>query len=159
MTRRAWRAGLMMVAGMSLAGGPAGAQVGRFPLFAPIAGAAGRCVVSPGHEAVPGEHANRTVSLQLDGEPSRRLSVVTNARGGVASFTASITASRGPSQPSTEVATAQYDPNGRLIRGERSFSLLQTPPARTATTMRAITPDESSQGLQLAKRVLERCGP
>ena len=133
------------------------AQVGRFPMFAPIAGATGRCQSSAAQAAVAGEAANRTMHLHLDGEPERDLMVATNARGGVARFTTTISVKAGVSRREAEYVSAQFDPNGKLLHGERMYMTVGTPATVTEDRRRALTTDEADAALQLAKKLIQRC--
>lgn len=136
---------------------PLRAQIGRFQIFAPIAGASGRCHATPIQSAIPGEAANRVVRLDLDGEPQRNLSVTTNARGGVATLVTFLSASAGGSRREGERAMARFDANGQLLRGERSYFTVATPATMSEDRSQPITKDDADAALQLAKRVLERC--
>ena len=136
---------------------PLYAQIERFQPLAPIAGAAGRCYTTAARNAVAGEHANRTVTLRLDGAPQRELSVTTNGRGGIGQFSTSVDALLDASRHAGERVTAQYDPNGQLIRGERLYLATEPSGAGAREKSQPITKDDAADALQLAKRVLERC--
>ena len=154
---------LATLALMALNGGamPLHAQIGRFKVFAPIAGAVGRCRSTPVQSVVPGESANRTVSLELDGEPERLLIASTNARGGIVRFTTFVSVRAGGTSVATrregERVLARFDANGQFRSGERTYFTTGTPATRAEDRGQPLSPDEAAAALLLARKVMERC--
>ncbi len=142
----------------TIASAPAGAQIGRFPIFSGLGTRTGRCRFSETTPALREQGVQRVVLLVLEGEPSRGVGVGIDTRGDVTMVNTSYSVQAGAHRREGETMMASYSRDGVLKTGARNYGTTGSPALMSEDRRGPLTATDAAAARTLARAVLARCG-
>ena len=148
---------LLMWGALVGTGQPVPDEIGRIPLLHALPSTGGSCRAgAPTGDTMRRAGITRTYSWQ-GGSDERLVSVSTDAKDQPRLLMVIAGVQIGPRKRAHETLNAQFDPNGRLVIGRRSYATTGTPANLSEDRRSGLLPSDSGASAALARSVVERC--